>query len=160
MSSLDLLLTALASAGGTVVVLGGLASWLGKVWADRIAQYTKLVGEIDLDLRKLRIQAYSALWKSTSILPKWPRAETVTYADLYAFSGNLRDWYYGTGGMYLSRSTHNDAYTPLQDAITDLLKAKKSGPLSETDYEAIRERCSALRTALASDIESRREGPL
>ena len=62
MSSLDLLLTVLASAGGTAVVLGGLAAWLGKVWADRIAQSTKLVGEIDLDLRKLRIQAYSALW--------------------------------------------------------------------------------------------------
>jgi hypothetical protein len=32
--------------------------------------------------------------------------------------------------------------------------------LSTADDDAIRERCSTLRSALANDIESQREGPL
>jgi hypothetical protein len=61
--------------------------------------------------------------------------------------------------MYLSRSTHNTAYGPLQDALAEILQSYKSGFISNEHYEAIRSRCSALRTALAGDIESRREGP-
>lgn len=34
----------IASAGGTAVVLAGLAGWLGKVWADRISQEHKEMG--------------------------------------------------------------------------------------------------------------------
>lgn len=34
--------TILTSIGGASVVVGGLAAWLGKVWADRIAQQTEV----------------------------------------------------------------------------------------------------------------------
>ena len=61
--------------------------------------------------------------------------------------------------MYLSRSTHDRAYGPLQDALAEVLRSHRSGRVSDEHYEAIRLRCSALRTALAGDIESRREGP-
>lgn len=160
MPATEIIFTIIASAGGAGVIVAALAAWLGKVWADRFAQSQKMLGDIDLDLRKLRIAAYAPLWKATGLLPKWPRAAGVTYADLFELSAQLRTWYYDTGGIYLSRSTHASAYGPLQDAIADLLRSGKAGPLTDADYEAIRGRCSTLRTALANDIESRREGPV
>jgi len=156
----EIVATVIASAGGSAVIIAALAAWLGKVWADRIAQSQKLLQDIDIDLRKRRIEVYAELWKATALLPKWPRASGVTYEKLLGFSESLRAWYFEKGGMYLSRSTHTNAYAPLQDGLAEILQANKSGIISDKHYEAIRERCSALRTALASDIESRREGPV
>jgi hypothetical protein len=160
MSAFELILTVLVSAGGAGVVVVGLAAWLGKVWADRIAQSQKLIGEIDIDLRAKRIPVYAQLWKATALLPKWPRATDVSYEQLGEFSKTLRRWYYYSGGMFLSQTTHREAYTPLQDALTALLSSGKAGTVSDADYDEIRELCSVLRSALANDIESRREGPV
>jgi hypothetical protein len=160
MSAIEIILTVIASAGGAGVVIAGLAAWLGKVWADRMAQSQKLIGEIDLDLRSRRIDAYAELWQATGLLPAWPQASDVTYADLLRFSHTLRTWYYEKGGIFLSRSTHANAYGPLQGAIAELLRSGKTGVLASADYDAIRILCSTLRTALANDIESRREGPI
>jgi hypothetical protein len=159
MTPAEIIMTVLTAAGGSAVIVAGLAAWLGKVWADRIAQTQKLMQEIDIDLRTKRIGVYEELWKSTAILPKWPKATGVTYEQLLLFSESLRTWYFQKGGMYLSLSTHKNAYSPLQDAVADVLRTRKSGPVSDEDYEKIRSCCSTLRTALASDIESRREGP-
>jgi hypothetical protein len=160
MTPAELILTVLTAAGGVGVIVAGLAAWLGKVWADRIAQSQKLIGEIDIDLRAKRIPVYAELWKATSLLPKWPRATDVSYEQLGELSKTLRRWYYHSGGMYLSQTTHRGAYSPLQDAIGKLLVEGKTGMLSDADYDKIRDCCSALRSALANDIESRREGPV
>jgi hypothetical protein len=160
MSPVELVLTVLTAAGGVGVIVAGLAAWLGKVWADRIAQSQKLIGEIDIDLRAKRIPVYAELWKATSLLPKWPRATEVSYEQLVDLSKTLRRWYYYRGGMFLSQTTHRTAYSPLQEAIATVVSEGKTGPLSDADYEAIRARCSTLRSALANDIESRREGPV
>ena len=159
MTPAEIITTVLTAAGGSAVIVAGLAAWLGKVWADRIAQTQKLMQDIDIDLRTKRIGVYEELWKSTAILPKWPKATDVTYEQLLLFSESLRTWYFQKGGMYLSLSTHKNAYSPLQDALADVLRTRKSGPVSDEDYEQIRRCCSILRTALAGDIESRREGP-
>jgi len=155
----EIIATVLTAAGGSAVIIAGLAAWLGKVWGDRIAQTQKLMQEIDIDLRTKRIGVYEELWKATAILPKWPKATDVTYERLLQFSETLRTWYFQKGGIYLSRSTHTNAYGPLQDALAEVLRTRKSGPVSDEDYETIRIRCSALRRALADDIESRREAP-
>jgi hypothetical protein len=159
MSPTELITTILAAAGGTAVIVAGLAAWLGKVWADRIVRAEKLLSDIDVDLRNRRIPVYAELWKSTAILPMWPKASGVTYQQLMHFSETLRTWYFQTGGMYLSRSTHDKAYSPLQKALMELLQKHPSGLVSDQDYETIRRHCSALRSALAGDLESRREGP-
>jgi hypothetical protein len=156
----ELLLAILAGVGGGGMIVAALAAWLGKVWADRLSQTQKYIGEIDLDLRKRRIEVYESLWKSTALLPKWPRAENVTYADLAALSQQLRQWYYDNGGMYLSRTSRDEGYGPLQGAIASVLSDDKTGVLSPGDYEAVRKKCSALRTMLTDDIESRRESPV
>jgi hypothetical protein len=171
MDASELVKTVLLSAGGAAALVAGLAGWLGKVWSDRmlqaqktlsdsLLQNQKLVGEIDLDLRKRRIEAYAPLWKASGLLPQWPRAVGVTYEQLQELSRSLRAWYYEAGGIYLSRSAHRDYYSPLQEALNELGRAKKSGVISDSDYDAVRKLCSRLRTAMANDIESRREGPI
>ena len=157
---LDVVLAVLAAIGGGGALVLGLAAWLGKVWGDRLAQTQKYAGEIDLDLRKRRIEVYAPLWRATSLLPKWPRDETVTYAQLARLGHELRQWYYEVGGMFLSRTTHDEGYGPLQGAIAAVVEEGRSGPLSAADYEAVRKRCSTLRSLLAADLESRRDSPL
>src|SRR5574341_188999 len=159
MTPFETIATVITAAGGSAVIVAGLAAWLGKVWADRITQSQKLLQDIDLDLRKRRIEVYGELWKATSLLPKWPKATGITYEQLLQFSVSLRSWYFEKGGMYLSRSTHRDGYSLLQDTLAKILQDNKTGIISDEHYESIRSCCSALRTALAGDIESRREGP-
>ena len=159
MTPLEIIFSIITAAGGSAVIVAGLAAWLAKVWADRLAQANKLLTDIDLDLRAKRIPVYAELWKATDLLPKWPKATGVKYQQLLQFSESLRAWYFEKGGIYLSRSTHDNAYGPLQDALAELLRTHTTGPITDEHYDAIRARCSALRTALAGDIESRREGP-
>lgn len=159
-SLFEVVLAILAAIGGGGAVVVALAAWLGKVWADRLSAQQKYIGEIDLDLRKRRIEAYAKLWQYTSLLPKWPRAEDVTYEQLTELSRALRQWYYETGGMYLSRTTHDQGYGPLQGTIAKVVGEGRTGPLSPADYEAVRQRCSALRSLLAADVESRRDSPV
>jgi hypothetical protein len=158
MSAIEIIVTSVLSAlGGGAVVLGALSGWLGKIWSDRISRVGNLLGQIDIDLRQRRIEVYKELWETTAMLPKWPRAQGLTYEDLLKLSGTLQNWYFHRGGMYLSRTAHREGYTVLQEAIEDILKARRSGSISEEHYDLVREKCSSLRSHLASDIESRRD---
>jgi hypothetical protein len=160
MSAIEIIITSvLSSVGGGAVVLTALSSWLGKVWSDRIVRVENLLGQIDIDLRQRRIEVYKELWETTAMLPKWPRAEGIIYEDLLKFSRALQNWYFHRGGMYLSKTTHREGYTVLQEAIENILKANESGSISEEHYDLLREKCSSLRRHLASDIESRRDAP-
>lgn len=69
-SAFELVMTVLAAMGGADAVVVSLAAFLAKLWGDRLAQLQRLSGEIDLDLRRRRIDAYATLWKATSALPK------------------------------------------------------------------------------------------
>jgi hypothetical protein len=160
MTPSEIITTVITSVGGSAVIVGGVAAWLGKVWADGIVQSQKFLQDIDLDLRKRRLDVYRELWEATALLPKWPRANDVTYEKLFEFSIALRTWYFKKGGMFLSRSTQRDFYSTLQDKLSKILDDNKSGPISDEHYNDVRNSCSALRTALASDIQSRREGPI
>ena len=145
--------------GGVAVVVGGLAGWLGSVLQARLNKAMDTSAAIDVDLRNRRIAVYQDLWKMTRLLPKWPRNQELQYADLEALSARLRDWYFSGNGMYLSRATHQHGYSPLQDALAQVLKSKPSGAVPSTEpndvYEFVRARCSRLRTELTLDIESR-----
>lgn len=159
-SIVQVVLAVLAAIGGGGAVVVALAAWLGKVWSERTLLSQKYAGEVDLDLRKRRIEVYAELWKATSLLPKWPHDDGVTYEQLRELGRSLRRWYYETGGMYLSRTAHDEGYGPLQGAIASVVADGREGPLSKQDYETVRKRCSALRSLLAADIESRRDSPL
>ncbi len=77
--------------------------------------------EYGTDLRQRRLLMYKQLWNMTKVLPKYPREADVTYKRLTGFSEELRDWYYGEGGMYLSRKAQQ-SYVALQETITAILE--------------------------------------
>jgi exonuclease VII small subunit len=119
----------------------------------------ELGAQIDIDLRDRRTRAYKYLWQHTEILPKWPRNPGVTYRDLYEFSETLRDWYFRTGGMYLSRDAQK-VYASVQETIWEILKGQQeNGQVEDEHYDAIRDRCSSLRTQMTEDILSRKPAP-
>lgn len=174
MSNWETILTAvLAGVGGSALVVGALAAWLGSVWKDRITRGEELSGAIDVDLREKRLKVYPALWKATDTLPKWPRNPDVTYEDLARLVEKLRRWYFNEGGMFLSRTTQREGYAALQDELAAILKLNLSGrlpaapdgapldrngrPWPNDHYERVRQRCSILRSLLTEDIASRRD---
>ena len=165
----------LTSIGGTAVVVGGVAAWIGKLYADRAAARLtashqkdlastsaslRLSATIDLDLRNHRLTAYKSLWQETSLLPRRPRATDVSYEELRKLRDRLRRWYFETGGIFLSRSAQRHGFVPLQDELCTALEGAPDGPIPDEIYERIRKRCSRLRSHLARDIQSRKEGPL
>lgn len=160
MTGSDIVRVVLSSLGGGIVAAGALATWLGSVWKERIARTEAAMIQVDIDLRLRRIEVYKPLWELTALLPRWPRNPDVTYEQLLEFTEALRKWYFAGGGMYLSRTTHNNGYYPLQQELERVLGQKKTGKLSHEspdDYGAIRGCCSTLRTHLAADIASRRD---
>lgn len=130
----------------------------------------KMESTIDLNLRELRITAYGDLWRATSILPRWPRSQEVTYNRLRQFSVDMRSWYFEKGGVYLSERSVR-AYSELQETIWQVLDSVKNennfgqaiqGSAARdlsSHYDSIRLKCSKLRTSLTNDILSRRAAP-
>jgi hypothetical protein len=149
-------------------IIGVVAGFLGKILLDRLTQANKRDIDVDLDMRKRRLDVYAELWTATALLPKWPRNENLTFEQLQELQTTLKNWYFNKGGIYLSRSTFDHAYTPLQDKLTDIAKFGLKGPVPlaqslATDqrdaYEEVSSACSNLRTSLTRDVQSRREAP-
>ena len=151
----ELLTTVLVAVGGGGLIVAALASWLGKVWADRIGHAVRVGGEIDLDLRRRRIEAYASLWRMTGRLPS-ARDTGITHDGLEQLAHELRAWYYDVGGFLLSRDAHDRGYGPLQGTIATVLRDGVGGSLTPSEYDAVRKRLSVLRACLTDDIASRR----
>jgi hypothetical protein len=152
---------------GISALVGAVTSYVGAV----IKTYFDMNTKIDEQLRERRLDPYKEIWLKTAILPRWPRATGVTYAQLRQFSGDLRDWYFGQGGIYMSARTR-DAYFAVQEALAQVALVPDvppppadqpvpepriwAGIISSAEYDLIRGKCSALRTELTTDIQSRR----
>src|SRR5690242_9138356 len=106
---------------GISALVGAVTSYIGAVIKTNLDLHTKL----DDQLRDRRLAPYKEIWLKTAILATWPRATSVTYAQLHKFSGDLRDWYFGKGGIYMSVETRN-AYFALQEAVTQLTADPKA----------------------------------
>lgn len=109
------------------------------------------------DLRTVRLQSYPVIWRLTGLLPAWPPA-TITLGQLWHLQLQLMKWYFQTGGYHLSENARA-RYGELQQHLAKLLPDEPPDPSVEVDpetYEQVRESCSALRTALTEDLESRR----
>jgi hypothetical protein len=134
--------------------IGIVSGFTGAVLKGALDRRTKL----DDELMRERRSAYQVLWAKTQVLPKWPRATSVSRSRLHAFSEELRDWYFVTGGMYLSE-TSRARYGDVQEAIEAVISAAGSDavPIADSDYDRIQQACSALRTELTRDLLSRRQ---
>jgi hypothetical protein len=118
--------------------------------------------KVDQHLRDERLTHYRVLWKKTGLIPKWPKADDVTYDKLDKLTKELRDWYYDGGGICLSAQAR-EAYTQVQKLLNKVLvphKGDLSKRISPEDYDSLAECCSALRTELTQDLLSRKRALL
>lgn len=167
----------LGGATGSTVVIIVAALFLGKLVAKKIADTATMLIEdrlrranelhkssvafasaVDTDLRTRRIAVYAELWEKTGLLSKWPRNTELKYEELHQLTRDFRDWYFKRGGMYLSTNAR-DAFFEVQKRINAILDRGQVGQISGEDYEAVRDKCSMLRSGLSEDILSRREAP-
>jgi hypothetical protein len=140
----------------TVIIaaaVGGIVSYIGAIVKSSFASRAK----VDETLRNQRLEVYKPLWKLTGVLPKWPKSDEATYEMMEGFSKGLRDWYFETGGIYLSAAAR-EAYGNLQNRLALIQKEGKKGKLDEDCYELTRKQCSLLRTELTNDLLSRSRG--
>lgn len=133
----DVNTAALISAAGGGLIAASLAAVKGFL-ASRAS--------VNESLRELRLGSYPSVWKTTSAVSRWPRNKLTT-GELVAFHKEMRHWYYGTGGLYLSR-TARARYGELQQSLEAWLKGADpdaSEPIPDDVYEGIMEVSSALR---------------
>jgi hypothetical protein len=114
----------------------------------------------DENLRARRLEYYPTLWGATAAVSRWPR-EPVTRTRLDELHKQLRTWYFGGGGIFLSELARA-RYGDVQTLIDALLKHKGGSTdlLSADRYEDLMETASSLRTALTEDLDTRRKKSL
>ncbi len=112
---------------------------------------------LDVDLRDRRVAVYGVLWSLGGLISRWPRNETLTYAELDTLHLQLKDWYFEQrGGLWLS-SAARAAYGRLQEELNQP-RAGAGPELVATDgpeYDRLMDAFSALRTELTEDLQSR-----
>jgi hypothetical protein len=135
--------------------LGAVSSYLGLYWKVK----KELEAQYDKDLRAERLRVYATLWKLLEPLAKYSRSGPLSAASLQKLSVDLRQWYFGVGGLFMSERTRS-TYFALQDELTQRMAIPREHldhELSDQDFESIREKGSRLRTATTVDVGSRKE---
>jgi hypothetical protein len=136
-------------------LIGGLVSYAGAL----VKNALDVRRAIDDSLRAKRELLYQSVWKQTGLLPRRPRTDTVSYAQLSELAVGIRDWYYDGAGLYLSGGSRR-AYSAVLDILEEVRKrGQPEKPLTDDDYEEARRACSTLRTWLTRDLVSRRGSP-
>jgi len=134
--------------------IGAVVAFLGAAGKN----YLDSRREVDISLRSQREPTYKDLWQMTRRFQTWPPSP-VSYADGENFQSQLTDWYYGGGGLYLSRASQRQ-YQGLQEALAEVIATtpvgKRATAMEDPQRRVIRDRCSSLRTALTDDLLTRR----
>jgi hypothetical protein len=111
------------------------------------------------EVRKARLDAYPKLWRLTSLVSVWPRSDP-RLEDLQGLQRDLRRWYFDVGGgLYMSENAR-DRYGQLQALLAAVIAnypklQNDRGQPSDGTHLDLQESCSALRTALTEDLETR-----
>ena len=117
-----------------------------------------LQAKYDATIHEQRTEFYLPLWKKLEVLARFAPPEAVTTRTLDELSKSLREWFFNTGGLYLSDESRR-AYFDLQYVITG--HVRKHGisdkELGRTSLEQILKRASDLRDYLSRDIGSRKK---
>jgi hypothetical protein len=102
-------------------------------------------------VRDQRIATYPEVWERTGVVSRWPRTDAGR-DEFHRLHDDLRSWYYGTGGLYLSTRARR-RYEHLQcilDAVRAVDEANAAGC-----YQSVMEAASYFRTGLTDDLETR-----
>jgi hypothetical protein len=139
-------------AGLIGLVVGAAGAWVKAVLAIR--------GKVNEELRARRLAAYPPVYRLSAALSFWPPAE-LTGEELLDLNVRLRDWYFTTGGLFLSENSRT-RYGELKQLICAHLDEHedRAAPVPRWAYEDLADTCSAFRTALTEDLETRRQRSL
>jgi hypothetical protein len=111
------------------------------------------------ELRGRRLEAYPAIWRETALFYRDASSTKLTWQDLEGIQLEFRRWYFTTGGLFLSRRSTN-RLNDVQELLSKYLARGRDPSNAEVDdgtYTAITETCSAFRTALTEDLDTRRQ---
>jgi hypothetical protein len=138
-----------AVAGIAAAAITGVLSYRSARWSLR--------RDLEVELRRQRLQAFKALWALSEPLAKYGRtgpAARVTPTDMEKLSSDLRHWYFAQGGMFLTDESR-DAYFDFQDALQRVVEraVDKDQELAEETREEIRMKGSSLRTTLRASFK-------
>jgi hypothetical protein len=118
-----------------------------------------LTVEYDKDLRNKRLELYKELWPKTKPLAEFSPEAPVTFDVIKAVSGDMRDWYFAEGGIYLSRLSRRPYFnlkSLMQEVLDDkLLQQDHTKPIHRPRLEKILVAARELRTSLSDDIRTR-----
>jgi hypothetical protein len=133
-----------------------IAAYLGH----RRRVLAELEGQYDADLRDLRLAAYRELWRLLEPLALYAREPPgyPTRDALETLAEALRDWYFKTGGIYLSAESR-EAYFRFQKslwAVASSSRWESGGELAKPDFDRLQQLSSWLRTVLTYDVGTRR----
>ena len=151
----------LVSTEASVAVLTGVLALLTAGIVALINSWITARAGIDENLRSRRLAAYPELWEATGAVSRWPRTEP-TRDDLETLHESYRSWYYTKGGLFMSESTRA-RYGDVQELLATLLHHSPSGQtdrLTGDAYTDLMDTTSALRTALAQDLNTRQRSSL
>ena len=146
------LLTGLAS--GVVSSALTYFSTRSKIRLDMTVEYDKA-------LHAKRLELYKELWPKTKRLSRFDWHFALTYNVVKSVAADTREWYFGEGGIYLSRRSRKP-YFHLKELLQKVLDNKELEAASEAAIkdepicEAIVNAAHDLRTSLADDIGARR----
>ena len=115
----------------------------------------------------MRLKTYPSAWTLTCEVPTWPERR-LTYGSMRTLHERLRAWYFGAdefaeplreppGGLTLSTNAR-ERYGNVQEIIAIYLRESddEAADVPPHAYGAIRASCSAFRTALTEDLDTRR----
>lgn len=122
----------------------------------------ELTVEYDKELRKSRLEAYQKLWTIMKPLARYSPEKPLTQQLVKQTSEAMRDWYFDTGGIFLSRASREPYFGLKREmqAIIDNAGLQKlaDASLDEELMRALHERGTSLRASLSDDIGTRK-GP-
>lgn len=151
-SQSDLFITLFAAvlSGGGITVAG---SFITTHYANKKA--------MDLDLRNKRMEVYRGLWQSTKSWAEYYRGEPKNSSDVDTLLRMLHDWYFDTGGMYLSNTNRENLFALKKRLIPiaeEFQKDKnKNYPLPPETRNEIIDQCHDLRTGLSQELGVRKD---
>lgn len=114
--------------------------------------------EVRSDLWDKRYTAYTKIWKMTQQIPRWPKNDSLTYQQLHDFSVGCQAWYFNDGGILLSEAGR-EKYGMMQECVTNILndeKTERTSLVSDPDYRTVLAGCSGFRSAITSELLSRK----
>jgi hypothetical protein len=133
--------TVTAAAGIIVAVITGVLGYRSARW--------NLRKELEVDLRRQRLEAFKQLWTLSEPLAKYGRTEPVTPASMEKLSIDLRHWYFTQGGIFLSDESRA-TYFSFQNALQAVIQGavEKDRELDAETHKGITEASNGLHASL------------